>query len=109
MKKTIFLILILLTLIGAVGYYGYTTVLYPKSVSEIEADSLLADFDTDSQEISNSELSDETVLEIEQLSVANTSVAIVPATTADIDSIIAELNTFSSSDTSVYNTSLSDL
>lgn len=109
MKKTIFFIIVLLALIGGVGYYGYTVILAPGSLSEQTIDNELADIDQGTQEIQIQGLSAETVTDIEGADTGTSQVAAVPATTADIDSIIAELNSFSTSDTSGYSTSLADL
>ena len=107
MKKIIFTIILLLVLIGGVGYYGYQTILGGGlSDQMVEAD--LADVDQGTNDMIDQGLSDQTVTDFSNLGsefAANNT----PVTAADIDAFLAFLTSFGDSDTTGFNVSLADL
>ncbi len=107
MKKTVFIIFILLALIGGVAYYGYDMIFVKGILSVESAEKALGDIDTGLTDIETQGLTEDTIASIESENASSTPTT--PATLADIDSAIAELSSFSASDTAGFSTSLSDL
>lgn len=107
MKKLIAIIIVLLILIGAVAYYGYTTLFVNGVLSMESVDKSLSEIDTGIDDIEKGGLTEETVVSIETENA--TSSPATSASLADIDSVIAELNSFANSDSASFGATLSDL
>ncbi|MEN9852179.1 MAG: hypothetical protein RI996_122 [Candidatus Parcubacteria bacterium] len=107
MKKTVFTIFILLILIGVVAYYGYTTIFVKGVLSEQSVEKILADVDANTADIDSNGISDETLTSLDAENA--TIILATPASLADLDAAIAELNSFAGADTSGFTTTLSDL
>jgi hypothetical protein len=106
MKKLVFIIILQLIAIVGTAYYGYT-VYTTSTITPEKVDMLLTDVDAGIDQAQIEGLQDETVTSIE--SEINSGVAVIPASFADIDAAILEINTFSNSDVSVFNAQLTDL
>jgi hypothetical protein len=107
MKKIIAIIVTLLLLIAATTYYGYTTIFVQGILTEKSVDTALGEIDTGVNEFTQEALQDDTVQSLEAESLSMNSVA--PATIADIEATITELNSFVGSSINEFGTSLADL
>jgi hypothetical protein len=106
MKKLVFIIILQLIAIVGTAYYGYT-VYTTSTITPEKVDMLLTDVDAGIDQAQIVGLQDETVTSIE--SEITSGIPVTPASLADIDAAILEVNTFSNSDTSAFTTQLSDL
>ena len=107
MIKKLLTIFALLAVLGGLGYFGYYLYMTTQDRNVREAETALMDIDGDTQELIQETPSDEDTLAINNEAAA---ASVTPATTGDIDALLAELQGLVSTDTSAgFKTSLADL